>query len=239
VRTFLEYDSIYCIDISGDSTLLAVASYGEVRIWTLNTGKLVADPFDIGGLIPQTLRFSKDSRKLAVSSYDLEELHLEVWDVQTQKLDVQKSTRDNVDSNYPIFWTTKDKSIVTAFNSKNDVYEFAASTLKTVGAPFKHTLFLCGLALSSDSVFLASSSYNRTIKLWAFESRQLHASFDVEFCFTLLLSPDSRQLACTCTDNTKIHICDIPPSILTSIKSVCIPAYIHHLYANILTDLQI
>jgi WD40 repeat protein len=239
VRTFLEYDSIYCIDISGDSTLLAVASYGEVRIWNLNTGKLVADPFDVGGLIPQTLRFSKDSRKLAVSSYDLEERHLEVWDVQTQKLDVQKSTRNNVDSNYPIFWTTKDKSIVTAFNSNNDAYEFAASTLKTVGAPFKHTLFLCGLALSSDSVFLASSSYNRTIKLWAFESRQLLSSFDVEFPFTLLLSPDSRQLACTTFNDPKIHIYDIPANILANIESVCIPAYIHHLYANILTDQQI
>ncbi|KAG2743104.1 tricorn protease domain 2-containing protein [Suillus brevipes Sb2] len=92
VRTF--HDSwIYCIDISADSTLLAGASFDGVRIWNLDTGELVAGPFDIGSYIPAALRFSEDSRKLAVSSYVSEERHLEVWDVQTQKLDVQKSTR--------------------------------------------------------------------------------------------------------------------------------------------------
>ncbi|KAG1736060.1 hypothetical protein EDD22DRAFT_959829 [Suillus occidentalis] len=58
-----------------------------------------------------------------------------------------------------------------------------------------------------------------TIKLWAFESRQLLASFDAESPFVLLLSPDSRQLACTCMDDTKINIYDIPANILTSIES--------------------
>jgi WD40 repeat protein len=212
----------------------------------LDTGELVAGPFDIGVVIPGGVRFSEDSRKLAVSSYYAEEFQLQVWDVQTQKLDAQRSDHSRVVLNLPVFWTTKDKSIVAACRFIADhsslssmICEFDASTLKTVGAPFKYTYFVRGLALSSDCVLLASSSYDNTIKLWAFVSRQLLASFNSESPVTLVLSPDSRQLAYTTDDDAKIYICDIPANILASIESVCIPAYILHLYANIPTDQQI
>ncbi|KAG2740513.1 YVTN repeat-like/Quino protein amine dehydrogenase [Suillus brevipes Sb2] len=227
VRTFDEDDLIDCIDISGDSTLLAGASYSKVWIWNLDTGELVAGPFKLGGYVPEAVRFSEDSRKLAVSSQEFKERHLEVWDVQTEKLDVQKSTHGDLGYSslrIPIFWTTKHKSIVTTFNSTDDAYEpktiseFDASTLKTVGAPFKHTYSIRCLALSSDCVLLASSCHH-TVKLWAFESRQLLATFDVEFARTLILSPDSRQLAYTTFRDSKICICDIPADILASIES--------------------
>ncbi|KAG2739084.1 WD40 repeat-like protein [Suillus brevipes Sb2] len=243
VRTFHEGDWIYCIDISADSTLLAGGSFDrKVRIWNLYTGELmansdtvelVAGPFDIGREVPAALRFSEDSRKLAVSSYDLKQhdpkgQHLQVWDVQTQKLNVQKSSHRVAGSNYPLFWTTKDKSIVAAFTltrTQDDdltmIYEFDASTLKTVGAPFKHTSLIHSLALSSDCVLLASSCYDN-INLWAFESRQLLASFDVEpfaFALALAFSPDSHQLAYTPRNKANIYICDIPADILANIKS--------------------
>ncbi|KAG2739619.1 prolyl oligopeptidase [Suillus brevipes Sb2] len=201
-------------------TLLAGGSSDGVRIWNLDTGKLVAGPFDIGGYVPEAVRFSEDSRKLAVSSY-AKECQLQVWDVQIQKLEVQKSAH-SIGSNLPIFWTTKDKSIVAAFNSPDDktmmIYEFDASTLKSVGAPFKHTYPIYSLALSSECVLLASAC-NRTIKLWAFESRQLLASFDIKSIVTLVLSPDSRQLAYTTLTQAKIYICDIPANILAIIES--------------------
>ncbi|KIK41075.1 hypothetical protein CY34DRAFT_806488 [Suillus luteus UH-Slu-Lm8-n1] len=79
VRTFHEDFWISCIDISADSTLLAAGgSPREARIWNLDTGELVAGPFDIGQDIPVALRFSEDSRKLAVSSYSNEH-HLQAF----------------------------------------------------------------------------------------------------------------------------------------------------------------
>ncbi|KAG2738839.1 WD40 repeat-like protein [Suillus brevipes Sb2] len=227
VRTFYEDDWIWpnCIDISADSTLLVGASLYEVRIWNLDTAELLAGPFDIASKNVSesvAVRFSEDSCKLAVRSYDSKERRLEVWDVQTQKLDVQKSSR-GIAAYLPIFWTTKHKSIVAVFNSTDDEFkmisEFDASTLKTVGAPFKHTSTIRGLALSSDCVLLASSCCD-TIKLWAFESRQLLASFEVKSPKILVLSPDSRQLAHTSFDDTKIRICDIPDNILAVIESI-------------------
>ncbi|KAG2073673.1 WD40 repeat-like protein [Suillus decipiens] len=232
VRTF--HEDIGIIDISADSTLLAGASPNSiVRIWDLNTGELVAGPFKLLDDYPISmgLRLSDDSRKLAGISLYLKKpgLYLQVWDVQAQKLDIQKSTPYNVNyiSPVPVFWTTNNKSIVAAFTDDADdpratttrtIYEFDASTLKIVGAPFKgHTRVITGLALSPDCVLLVSSSYDNTIKLWSFESRQLLASFDVKSPRNLVLSPVSCQLAYTTWHETKIYICNIPANILASI----------------------
>ncbi|KAG2070939.1 YVTN repeat-like/Quino protein amine dehydrogenase [Suillus decipiens] len=224
VRTFNEGDWIDCIDISADSTLLAGTSIDAVWIWNLDTGKIVASSFNLGDHHSDiVLRFSEDSRKLAVMSY-LGRHVLQVWDVQTQKLVVQKSTPNNSTGWYlpvPVFWTTKDKSIIAAFTFTRDrptmIYEFDASTLKTVGPPFKGTRGIGGLALSHDSVLLASSC-DDAIKLWAFESRQLLASFALGFqMWSLVLSPDSRQLAYTIWDDTNIYIWDMPANVLASI----------------------
>ncbi|KAJ8586681.1 WD40 repeat-like protein [Rhizopogon salebrosus TDB-379] len=202
-----------------DNKLLASGSWnGIARIWSLDTGELVAGPLDSvafpGPVV--AVRFSHDSRKLAVKSHS----YLGVWDIQAQKLDnkVRKPS---------MFWTTKDRTIVAAFCSclitEDDdpatIYEFDSSTLETVGTSFEgHTDHVSGLALSNDSALLASASYDRTIKLWAFESRQLLASFDDTAADYIVLSPDSRTLAYTTFDDShKIHICDVPSDILTNV----------------------
>ncbi|KAG2070914.1 prolyl oligopeptidase [Suillus decipiens] len=64
---------------------------------------------------------------------------------------------------------------------------------------------------------LASTSFDCTIKLWAFESHQLLASFDIKSPMILVLSPDSRHLAYTTLDDTKIYICNVPANILANI----------------------
>ncbi|KAJ8579985.1 WD40 repeat-like protein, partial [Rhizopogon salebrosus TDB-379] len=211
-----------------DSKLLASASWdGTAQIRSLDTGELVAGPFhSIGsqGTV-YAVRFSHDSRKLAVKSQS----YLEVWDIQAQKLDNKVRKRHGL-YNYwphaPVFWTTKDRTIVAAFcfTDGNDdpaktIYEFDSSTLEIVGTPFEgHTHHVSGLALSNDSTLLASASFDSTIKLWAFESRQLFASFDGTDARRLVLPPDSRKLAYTTFDGShKIHICDIPPDILTDV----------------------
>ncbi|KIK36085.1 hypothetical protein CY34DRAFT_51288, partial [Suillus luteus UH-Slu-Lm8-n1] len=71
------------IDISVDNTLLASGSWDKtVRIWNLETGKLVAGPFDniqwVGAVV-----FSTDSKKLAVKSGTC----LKVWDFDASTLE--------------------------------------------------------------------------------------------------------------------------------------------------------
>lgn len=95
------------------------------------------------------------------------------------------------------------------------------TTLETVRAPFKgHTKTITGLALSLDCALLASASDDNIIKLWAFESRLLLASFNAMYAHHLILSPDSRQLVCTTMLNNDIYLCDTPPEIVASIQPV-------------------
>ncbi|KAG2120391.1 hypothetical protein DEU56DRAFT_114266 [Suillus clintonianus] len=228
-------EKIQSIDISADSKLLASGSFDETaRIWNLETGKLVFGPFESDEFVG-AVRFSIDSKKLAINSFSGTRLH--VWDVKTQKLDARLGTAVDADgagyTDAPIFWTNKNKNILAVFRFTDDddattIYEFDASTLETVGTPFEgHTDQINGLALSSDCTLLAGSSYDNTVKLWAFESRQLLASFDVQRPRALVLSPDSSQLAYVTPRNFRqrsyadyeINICNIPPDILAQART--------------------
>ncbi|KAG2048832.1 YVTN repeat-like/Quino protein amine dehydrogenase [Suillus hirtellus] len=167
VRTFHGLPTAICIDISTDSALVAGGSSDGTRTWSLDTGKLVAGPFNISrdcSHLITSLRLSEDSRKLAVllkwGRY------LQVWDVRAQKLLAEKSAPSKPGLFGPVFWTTKDKSIVaafcfiddpptgTAYDPSSTIYELDPSTLKIVGAPFQHTSDISDLALSSDCVLL-------------------------------------------------------------------------------------
>jgi WD40 repeat protein len=105
---------INCIDISADNTLLASGSWDQTsRIWNLETGKLVAGPFesidDVG-----SVRISTDSKKLAVELSGGE--CLEVWDIQSQRLVKRIGVRSARYASAPIFWTNNNKNILAAFN---------------------------------------------------------------------------------------------------------------------------
>ncbi|KAG2055086.1 WD40 repeat-like protein [Suillus hirtellus] len=209
VKTFKGHSRrIRCIDISMDSKLLASGSDDQTaRIWSLGTGKLVAGPFKSIDWVC-AVRLSTDSKKLAVKSWL--GTYIEVWDVESQKLDVRVGE-------YEVGGT------FTTDDNARTIYEFDASTLKTVGAAFEgHTKDVTGLALSFDQALLASASFDNTIKLWDCESRQLLASFNVQNLLRLILSPDSRQLAYTTItkDDCKICICDIPPEVLAQACNV-------------------
>jgi hypothetical protein len=135
--------------------------------------EFVGGPFKFDDDVPAAFRFSQDSRKLAVSLYDpkgcdLKGQLLQVWDIQAQKLDVERPSSQRCGVKLSdLVRTTKDRSIIATFNSMDDkpkmISKFDASTLKLVGAPFKHTSPIYGLVLSFDCVLLASSS-DRTIK---------------------------------------------------------------------------
>jgi WD40 repeat protein len=105
VKTFGGHSqTINCIDISTDNTQLASGSVDfTARIWNLDTGKLVAGPFKSIGWVG-AVRFSPDSKKLVVKSWVGR--CLEVWDVQSQKLDVKVGEYGRSGNTYSlVFWT--------------------------------------------------------------------------------------------------------------------------------------
>ncbi|KAG1848679.1 hypothetical protein F4604DRAFT_1973488 [Suillus subluteus] len=108
----------------------------------------------------------------------------------------------------------------TSDHDLKTIYGFDATTLMKVGTPFKgHTNLFIHLGLSFDCALLASLAHDYTVNPWAFEFRQLLASFDVQHLRCMIFSPDSRQLVYTAA-STKIYICDTPSDILGSILLV-------------------
>jgi WD40 repeat protein len=225
VKTFPGHSQeITCIDMCIDSTLFASGSSDQTtRIWSLDTGKLVAGPFESPDMVG-AVRFSRDLKKLAVNS-DVSKC-LEVWNVETQKLDKrvgEYAIRNRART--PVFWTNEETILaVFSFTVEDDamtIYEFDASTLETVGAPFKgHIKIINGLALSFDGALVASASGDDTIRLWAFESRQLLASFHVTYSGVLIFSPHTHILTYTTESDYSIYICDTPPNVLAGIGPV-------------------
>jgi len=242
----LEGIALACMDVSEDGTLLASGSGDSTsRIWSLDSGELVAGPFESAEWLG-AVRLSQDSKKLAVKS--MYGKCLEVWDIQTQKLDGREWKRHSstIMTSAPVFWTNKG-TILASFTFTNSrppktIYEFDASTLETVGSAFEgHTEVINGLAFSSNGAqaLLASASSDNTIKLWAFESRQLLASFRVANPDILVFSPDTRQVAYTKKNSDhKIYICNTPPNILFSIglppDPLATVRYIYHSCPNCL-----
>jgi WD40 repeat protein len=111
LKTFKGHSSrIECIDISTDNLRLASGSFDKTaRIWNMDTGELelVVDPFE-GKHSVGAVRFSPDSKKLAVMSWAGR--CLEVWDVQSQKLDVKVGeSPPSLGTHSPLFWTNNNK----------------------------------------------------------------------------------------------------------------------------------
>lgn len=80
VKTFEgHFNWIHRIDVSADSTQLVGLSWDGVRIWSMETGKLVAGPFNIFDNHSSDVRFSQNSKKFAALSETGR--CLEVWDV--------------------------------------------------------------------------------------------------------------------------------------------------------------
>jgi len=239
VKTFKGHSSeALSIDISRDSKLLVSGSWdGTTRIWDFKIGNLMASTSTSppSGIV--AVQFSQGSKKLAVLSFD----NLDVWDVDACHGKLDNKIRKNCHTGIvvPVFWTTKD-TIVAAFyldsqdSEAKTIYEIDSSTLEIVGLPFEgHTTHISTLDLSLDCTLLVSVSLDKTIKLWAFESRQILAEFDILGVYNIALSPSTRQLAYTTSKpgRRKIYICDIPPDIVTKptekAPGVCGALYTH------------
>jgi WD40 repeat protein len=119
----LPLGGLECIDISTDNTLLTSGSIdGTVRIWNLDTGNFVAGPFSTEVGRVEAVRFSRDSKKLAVLS--CRGNFLEVWDVKTRKLDRRAGKRTSngggrLICDRPVFWTNKGTILAAFWPSEN------------------------------------------------------------------------------------------------------------------------
>jgi WD40 repeat protein len=116
---------ITCIDISADNTRLASGSDDSIY----NSADMEHGQRQTRGWSIQeqrcnyvgAVRFSTDSKKLALRSWT--GTCLEVWDVQSQKLDVRIGDKSEFAGfqSAPTFWTNKNKNILAALIQLQEV----------------------------------------------------------------------------------------------------------------------
>ncbi|KAG1717516.1 WD40-repeat-containing domain protein, partial [Suillus paluster] len=185
--------------------------------WDLRTGKEIEEARDGHSRGISCVDISPDSKLVVSGSWDRTS---RIWNLGTGEL--VAGPFESIDWVGAVRFSSDSKKLAVKSEAGKclEVWDFDALTLEIVGAPFEgHSKIIRSLALSSDGVLLASAAEDNTIKLWAFEPRQLLASFHVGTPSSIILSPNSRQLAYA--TGRKIYICNTPLDILISTR--CVP----------------
>ncbi|KAG2352023.1 WD40 repeat-like protein, partial [Suillus spraguei] len=146
------------------------------RQWDLKAGKEIEGAKEVFEKRVCAVAVSRDGRWIVTADGDWNGGRLKACEVETGIVKIFEGH-----SQYINTVDISTDSTLLASGSQDEtsrIWNLKTGKL-TIGAPFQgHTGIIWGLALSFDGALLASSSYHdNAINLWAFESRQLLASF--------------------------------------------------------------
>jgi WD40 repeat protein len=179
--------SLNAVAVAPGGKLVAGASQSRVFLWDTATGKEVRQ-FHSHGSIHHVIQFSPDGKTLAVG----ESNWITLYDVATGL------ARHQLGHTYAIFGMLfepageKLYSFAAAFDPVLRVWNPRSG--EQVQELKGHTAGLSSLAMSADGRLLATSSQDRTIRVWERESRKQRLRLDQnEWGHTLGFLPDGKQ----------------------------------------------
>ncbi|OIP71068.1 MAG: hypothetical protein AUK43_07405 [Oscillatoriales cyanobacterium CG2_30_40_61] len=193
----LVQDTISCVAISSEYKIIVGGGWKTIRIWNLDTGKLV-DTINAHSHWVLSVAISSNGQYLVSSSIDKT---VKLWSLKTKTLlhtftghtswvNVVKITPDNqtlisgsADKTIKL-WNLEKKQLVHTFNG--------------------HTGWISCLAISSDSKFLVSGSTDKTIKLWDLNQKQLLKTLEEhsDWIQNVAISSDDKSLVTGSRDGT-------------------------------------
>jgi WD40 repeat protein len=155
---------LVCTAFASDGKSIATASdTGPVVLVNLKNGKELRR-FE-SGKCPhyQALAFSPDSKLLAGLGSDHQ--CIDVWLVATSKL--QYSLRSSRGDFLSLTFTADGKSLITGHSGQCDITLWDAATGQLQSCiENAHQGWVCGLAVSADGKWLASSGYDCALRVW-------------------------------------------------------------------------
>jgi WD40 repeat protein/predicted Ser/Thr protein kinase len=169
----------------------------EVRIWNVDTGKLVQTLR--GGRLPiHGLAYSPDGRSLATGGWDGT---VKLWDTSTGK--EMATLRGHADIIQTVVFSPDGTSLASAsWDGTVKVWNPATATLQQTLRGSGAALY--ALAYSPDGQSLAAAGFEGVVRVWDVANGQEALRFPANFggIFTLAYSPDGTRLAAGGTSKT-------------------------------------
>jgi len=158
---------------SPDGRMLATADLkGAVTVWDLETERVLHNFQDAAGPTAE-LCFSPDNQSLAVGGVDG---NFMLWDLATERVKLTfKGVEQDVSRSTQIAFAAQGRQLLTTDNNLIRVWDIASGhELRQMTG---HAKEIGALRLSPDGKRLATAGFDRTAKLWDWETGQELASF--------------------------------------------------------------
>ncbi|KIJ61786.1 hypothetical protein HYDPIDRAFT_59932, partial [Hydnomerulius pinastri MD-312] len=151
------------LSFSSDSKRVTSSSYDQsVIVWSTSTGERLAGPFIGHTGDVYCVAFSPDAERLA--SCDRNDIR--IWQSDSAKLALPPiQTTDYDGGARSLSWTPDGNQIIAACVD-NSIQIFDASNGTQIARWNAHTDSIWSIAISRDSRYIVSGSYDRTVKLW-------------------------------------------------------------------------
>lgn len=195
---------VMSLAFSRDNNYIAIGSF-DIEIWDITSGncfkKLIRNKSNPNKII--SLAFSLDGKYLAASSY---ESVIEIWDIESGICIT--TFEEKIDAPSSLVFSPNGKYLLCDGCNNNVIHIFDVTLGKRLNILTNHTgsvsAFLT-LTFSPDGNYMASGSYDKTIKIW-----DVTSNFEciktlkghTKAIDKLIYSPDGKYIASSSYDNT-------------------------------------
>ncbi|WP_052345099.1 beta-propeller domain-containing protein [Planktothrix rubescens] len=193
----LVQDTISCVAISSEYKIIVGGGWKTIRIWNLETGKLI-NTLDTHSHWVLSVAISSNGQYLVSGSIDKT---VKLWNLKT-KINVHTFTGHTSWVN--VVKITPDNQTLISGSADKTIKLWNLEKKELVHTFNGHTGWITSLAISSDSKFLVSGSTDKTIKVWNLTQKQLLRTLEEhsDWIQNVAISSDDQSLVTGSRDGT-------------------------------------